>query len=320
MKNRKSNTVSYRRWLPFIAIAFLATYFLVPKLNSFHASLSIIKTADWSFILLALVFFTMTYFAAALSYCLITYFKLRYWPTVLIQVANGFTNRIAPAGVGAVATNALYLIRQSKSGTQAGYVAILNNIVGFAAHATLLITLLIINHQSLGGLISFDLPELSNWWLVLVPLAGLLALLFWRQFVSFSRRNYHYVANVLKASFKRPDKLFFGFAAAMLVTTLYAFTLYAVLLAMNVHLTLLQTFLILTVSVVAMTVTPTPGGLGGVEAGLVASLLAFGVPAGPALSVMLVYRLITFWLPILPGIVALRLAVKKGYLTKKARA
>lgn len=51
---------------------------------------------------------------------------------------------------------------------------------------------------------------------------------------------------------------------------------------------------------------PLPGGLGIVEAGLVVGLTAVGVPAAPAVAGVLAYRLLTFWLPIIPGAFAYR--------------
>jgi undecaprenyl-diphosphatase len=46
---------------------------------------------------------------------------------------------------------------------------------------------------------------------------------------------------------------------------------------------------------------PTPGGLGAVEAALVAALTGFGMASGPAVSAVLTFRLATYWLPTLPG-------------------
>jgi uncharacterized protein (TIRG00374 family) len=46
---------------------------------------------------------------------------------------------------------------------------------------------------------------------------------------------------------------------------------------------------------------PTPGGLGAVEAALVAALTGYGMASGPAVSAVLTFRLITYWLPMLPG-------------------
>lgn len=49
---------------------------------------------------------------------------------------------------------------------------------------------------------------------------------------------------------------------------------------------------------------PLPGGIGGVEGGMVGALLGFGVASGPAILGVLAYRAFAFWLPILPGALA----------------
>jgi putative heme transporter len=49
---------------------------------------------------------------------------------------------------------------------------------------------------------------------------------------------------------------------------------------------------------------PLPGGLGGVEGGLIGALAAFGVQLDLAVVAVLSYRAISFWLPTLPGLVA----------------
>jgi uncharacterized protein (TIRG00374 family) len=59
---------------------------------------------------------------------------------------------------------------------------------------------------------------------------------------------------------------------------------------------------------------PTPGGLGAVEAALAAGLTAAGLPGGIAVSAVLLFRLITFWIPTIPGYAAFNWLTKKGYL------
>jgi uncharacterized membrane protein YbhN (UPF0104 family) len=49
---------------------------------------------------------------------------------------------------------------------------------------------------------------------------------------------------------------------------------------------------------------PLPGGVGGVEGGMIGAFAGFGVSTGLAVVAVLVYRAFTFWLPLLPGIVA----------------
>ncbi len=52
------------------------------------------------------------------------------------------------------------------------------------------------------------------------------------------------------------------------------------------------------------TLAPTPGGLGAVEGILIALYASFGVPSAVAVAVVLIYRIINFWLPIPPGFIA----------------
>jgi uncharacterized membrane protein YbhN (UPF0104 family) len=49
---------------------------------------------------------------------------------------------------------------------------------------------------------------------------------------------------------------------------------------------------------------PIPGGVGGVEGGMIGAYAAFGVDAGLAVVAVLVFRAFTFWLPLIPGVIA----------------
>jgi uncharacterized membrane protein YbhN (UPF0104 family) len=51
-------------------------------------------------------------------------------------------------------------------------------------------------------------------------------------------------------------------------------------------------------------VLPLPGGIGGVDGGMIGAFIAFGVNAPVAVVAVLVYRAFAFWLPTLPGAVA----------------
>ncbi len=61
---------------------------------------------------------------------------------------------------------------------------------------------------------------------------------------------------------------------------------------------------------VAVALVPTPGGLGSVEAALVVALVAVGGPAAVATAVVLAYRIITVWLPLVPGALTLGALVR----------
>jgi uncharacterized protein (TIRG00374 family) len=49
---------------------------------------------------------------------------------------------------------------------------------------------------------------------------------------------------------------------------------------------------------------PMPGGVGGVEGGMIGALVAFGVDGGLAVVAVLTFRAFTFWLPLIPGVIA----------------
>jgi uncharacterized membrane protein YbhN (UPF0104 family) len=49
---------------------------------------------------------------------------------------------------------------------------------------------------------------------------------------------------------------------------------------------------------------PLPGGLGGVEGGMIGAFAAFGVELNLAVLAVLTYRAISFWLPTIPGAIA----------------
>jgi uncharacterized protein (TIRG00374 family) len=66
---------------------------------------------------------------------------------------------------------------------------------------------------------------------------------------------------------------------------------------------------VITVFVVGQTlghVAPIPGGLGPTEALMVAGLTALGVAPTVAVASVLANRLLTYWLPVLPGIAMFR--------------
>ena len=56
---------------------------------------------------------------------------------------------------------------------------------------------------------------------------------------------------------------------------------------------------------------PIPGGIGGIDGGLIGTFVVFGVAAAPTAAAVLAYRLILFWLPLLAGTVAFN-GLRKG--------
>jgi uncharacterized protein (TIRG00374 family) len=67
---------------------------------------------------------------------------------------------------------------------------------------------------------------------------------------------------------------------------------------------------------------PLPGGIGGVDGGMIGAFAAFGVPLSLVVPAVLAYRIFTFWLPTIPGAIAyfqLRRTVARWREERRAR-
>lgn len=65
---------------------------------------------------------------------------------------------------------------------------------------------------------------------------------------------------------------------------------------------------------------PIPGGVGGVEGGMIGALVAFDVPAGNAVVGVLAYRAFSLWLPTIPGIAAYLQLTRRARMSERAAA
>jgi uncharacterized membrane protein YbhN (UPF0104 family) len=57
---------------------------------------------------------------------------------------------------------------------------------------------------------------------------------------------------------------------------------------------------------------PIPGGIGGIDGGLIGTFVVYGVAAAPTTAAVLAYRLILFWLPLLVGSIAFT-SLQRGF-------
>jgi uncharacterized protein (TIRG00374 family) len=110
----------------------------------------------------------------------------------------------------------------------------------------------------------------------------------------------------LAAVLRRPGKAAQLLGGSAGVTLTYALTLACCLAAFGAQVPLASTVAVYLAGAAVASVSPTPGGLGAMEAALVAGLTAMGAATGPAVAGVLAFRLLTFWLPILTGWLAYR--------------
>jgi uncharacterized membrane protein YbhN (UPF0104 family) len=80
--------------------------------------------------------------------------------------------------------------------------------------------------------------------------------------------------------------------------------LYAALWAFDGNVATWRVAVVYLVGATAAEIVPTPAGLGTVDAALIAGLVTTGVSGGATLAAVIVFRLLSFWAPIVPGLIA----------------
>jgi undecaprenyl-diphosphatase len=181
-------------------------------------------------------------------------------------------------------------------------------VAGLAVHITLLVGFILWSGQS--GVSGFSLPDSET---VLIVVAIVLAIIGVVLAIGPVRQRVLVPAmRIVKTGlgqigqvFRRPTRVaeLFGGAAALTLTYVVAMT--CSIQAYGGGLSFAQIGAAYLVAVAIATFAPTPGGLGALEAALIAGLTGFGLADSAAISAVLTFRLVTFWLPVLPGWVAL---------------
>jgi glycosyltransferase 2 family protein len=103
----------------------------------------------------------------------------------------------------------------------------------------------------------------------------------------------------------RPSKLFALFGGSLIAQLAVAYALGASLHAFGTNLSIAEILIVLTLGSMLGGMSPVPGGMGVVEAGMIIGLTAVGVPQNVAVSAVFVQRLFTAYLPPLFGWFAL---------------
>jgi uncharacterized protein (TIRG00374 family) len=110
----------------------------------------------------------------------------------------------------------------------------------------------------------------------------------------------------LRNAVRQPWQVFRLFGGSIGVTGMYALALAASLYAFGARPPFIDVVAVYLGGSALGSVSPTPGGLGTIEAALVAGLTALGVATGSAVAGVLAFRLLTYWLAIVPGMLVFR--------------
>jgi len=267
---------------------------------------SVLRSADWRWGVAALALSAVTYAGAALSLSGYITERLNFLSTLLVQLASSFVTLVTPATVGGAALNVRYLQRRKIPAPVAVASVGVSQVVAFVLHILLLIVFAAIAGTGTKSPIK---PPAWAYFTVagLVVLAGVvLAVPSGRRIVRarLSPTFGQVLPRLLEVA-QHPRKLAEGIGGALLLSLAYILCLAACVAAFGRSVPFAKIgFVYLTGSAIG-SIIPTPGGLGAVEAALTAGLTAAGVPGAVAVSAVLLFRLLTFWLPVPFGWAAL---------------
>ena len=285
----------------------VATWTLLPQLTQSDEVWRELPRADLVLLAVAAACSAVTYVGAATSLKGAVPRPLPVVGTLLSQLASSFVNRVTPAKVGGIALNVRWMVKEGVEPPVAAAGVSVNAVVGFVIHvASSLFVLLWAGQAGLGDVqppsgrtIGVGLALVAGVVVVtylIPPLRRTIRHRMWPR----TRQSLGAVAEVA-ADHRRLGLLFGGSA---LVTASYIGALGASLAAVDADVPAATVALVYLAGSVVASAAPTPGGLGATEATFAAALTAVGVGEADAVSGVLLYRLVTFWLPILPGYLA----------------
>ncbi|MEZ0074055.1 uncharacterized protein (TIRG00374 family) [Planotetraspora sp. GP83] len=278
-----------------------AAYFLLTQLSRVNV-VSVVATANWMWTGIALVAAAVSYVAAAIMLRGFVPESLPLGRTVLAQLAGSFVKLVAPAAVGGVAINTRYLQKRGVPPGPAVASVGASQLVGLASHILLLLFFGYVTGTQAA-------PSLTPSRGLLVALLGV-AVLFLivlavrplrRLLTSRVRAMFSGVIPRLLDVVQSPRKIIEGVSGTLLLTIAFVVCLVACVRAFGGDLSFTAVAVVFLAGNAIGSAAPTPGGLGAVEASLSLGLTVAGLPGTVATSAVLLFRLLTFWLPVLPG-------------------
>jgi undecaprenyl-diphosphatase len=266
-----------------------------------------VEDANWNWLLPILAASAATYLAATMSLVGSVPNRLELVPTAAAQVGSSFASKVAPAGLGGMAMNVRYLQRQGVDTAVATSSIGLNAGAGVIGHVALAAVFLVWAGRDAFGSISLPSPRSLLIGLGVVVVVGVAAMLVptTRKLVTGKLLPIISKALVgLRDVLTTPGKVALLLGGSVLVTLSYVLAFTFAARAFDVDLRFASIGAVYLIGSAVATAAPTPGGLGATEAALVAGLIAVGVDNEAAVPAVFLFRLGTFWVPILPGYLA----------------
>lgn len=304
--------IRLRTLVTLVALVF-AAYILAGDLTK--TNFADLLRANWLWGVAALGLSVVTYIGATLSLSGVVLERLNAIRTLLAQVASSFVALVAPAAVGGAALNIRYLQKARVAPGDAAASVGASQVIALVLHIILLAIFAAVTGTS------HDLTFRPPHW-TYVALAVLVAVIVavlavppWRRLLrSRVAPTLSQVIPRLLDIAQQPARLAVSVGGALLVTAGYIGCLAVSVRAFGGSVPIAAVAVVFLTGSAIGSAVPTPGGIGAVEAAMSAGLTAAGLPGGVAISAVVLYRTVTFWLPVPLGWAAMHFLQRRDSL------
>ncbi|MGW7789110.1 lysylphosphatidylglycerol synthase domain-containing protein [Streptomyces tricolor] len=305
-----------RTLISFIAGA-IGAYYLLTQLTHIEFG-TLFAQAQWGWVIAAVLFSALSYVAAAMALLGFVPERVPFPRTVAAQVAGSFVKIVAPAAVGGVALNTRFLQRAGvRPGLAVASVGA-SQLFGLGCHILMLLSFGYLTGTEKTPSLSPSRTVIAGLLTVAVLVLVVTSVPFLRKFVVTRVRSlFAGVVPRMLDVLQRPQKLITGIGGMLLLTACFVMCLDASIRAFGdgtVSLSIASVAVVFLAGNALGSAAPTPGGVGAVEATLTVGLIAVGLPKEVAAPAVLLFRLLTLWLPVLPGWLAFNHLTRKGAL------
>ncbi|MFE2042911.1 YbhN family protein [Streptomyces sp. NPDC059477] len=233
------------------------------------------------------------------------------------QVAAGAANHVLPASIGAHAVTLRFLQGQGIPLARGTASLALYSVVKPVAKTVVLLVFLV----AFPGMLHFGDLMPDSWTLLLMAGGAAVALAATGVLMTVVPALRRPLTGLLRTALTdarvlhtRPSRylpLWLGAAATPL---LQGSVIAAVGYALGLPLSWAQVIFALLIASTAVGAVPAPGGIGPVDAAMVFTMSAFGAPVGLATATVIGYRVMTVWIPLIPGALVLSALVQRKVL------
>lgn len=296
-----------------LILALAGIYLVLPQLSNFNQTIRIIMDSSWPWLILGLLTTGLTFWASAITQFIAGDYVGNFRDIVWLQFAGSLVNHSLPFSVGGMGMIEEYYHKLKQSRTKS--IVSVSIPVIFGVISTLILIAIISPITFVQLYNSFRSNSKTRLITLIVCSCLILAILA----IPFYKKRLNNLIGQIKLGLKSINNIrqpLYLIGSSSVMTLLSALTLYASLRAVHASIAIVAVLILYVTSSFISNFFPTPNGLGATEAFLIFGLKGAGLGTAQAVAATLLYRLISVWLPIIPGGIALRYVNKKHILTK----